>query len=309
MSSIRAFCLVLFPFSSGGEYNNRPPANIRIDEPDLASSVPAAIASHGLALGIAEVNQRLPNPAYALLSGLNAGTVGIIALAAVQLSQKAITDKISRILVFFGATAGMLYNTLWYFPVLMVAGGLSTIIWDYRWLQNLVRRVTPTRRTEQAAVPDVEAIESARELNETAPVQLSERRRQTHSHQSPVNPTSALQNSTQSSRLNDNSSAQLDDEQERIVPETSRMKVFSWKFGVILITCFFITFIVIMVLRGALSDRPRGFSLFANLYLAGTIIFGGGPVVIPLLRESVFYQRNPLHYANLTHVPFQICRL
>jgi chromate transport protein ChrA len=32
---------------------------------------------------------------------------------------------------------------------------------------------------------------------------------------------------------------------------------------------------------------PRGFSLFANLYLAGTIIFGGGPVVIPLLREYI----------------------
>lgn len=27
--------------------------------------------------------------------------------------------------------------------------------------------------------------------------------------------------------------------------------------------------------------------LFANMYLAGTVIFGGGPVVIPLLREYV----------------------
>ncbi|KAL9635952.1 MAG: hypothetical protein Q9164_003151 [Protoblastenia rupestris] len=42
-----------------------------------------------------------------------------------------------------------------------------------------------------------------------------------------------------------------------------------------------------MTLRGTLRLPPRGFSLFANLYLAGTIIFGGGPVVIPLLREYV----------------------
>ena len=42
-----------------------------------------------------------------------------------------------------------------------------------------------------------------------------------------------------------------------------------------------------MILRGTLKSPPRGFSLFANLYLAGTIIFGGGPVVIPLLREYV----------------------
>jgi chromate transport protein ChrA len=42
-----------------------------------------------------------------------------------------------------------------------------------------------------------------------------------------------------------------------------------------------------MALRGTLHSPSRGFSLFANLYLAGTIIFGGGPVVIPLLREYV----------------------
>jgi len=51
-----------------------------------------------------------------------------------------------------------------------------------------------------------------------------------------------------------------------------------------------VTFIVIMVLRGTLPNPPRSFSLFANLYLAGTIIFGGGPVVIPLLREYVVYE-------------------
>jgi len=42
-----------------------------------------------------------------------------------------------------------------------------------------------------------------------------------------------------------------------------------------------------MVLRGTLKVRTLAFDLFANMYLAGTIIFGGGPVVIPLLREYV----------------------
>ena len=32
---------------------------------------------------------------------------------------------------------------------------------------------------------------------------------------------------------------------------------------------------------------PLLYRLFSNMYLAGTIIFGGGPVVIPLLREYV----------------------
>lgn len=55
----------------------------------------------------------------------------------------------------------------------------------------------------------------------------------------------------------------------------------------IIILAFFATFIITMVLRGTLHSPPRGLSLFANLYLAGTIIFGGGPVVILLLREYV----------------------
>ena len=47
------------------------------------------------------------------------------------------------------------------------------------------------------------------------------------------------------------------------------------------------TFIAVLVTRSLLPSPPRPLSLFANLYLAGTIIFGGGPVVIPLLREYV----------------------
>lgn len=42
-----------------------------------------------------------------------------------------------------------------------------------------------------------------------------------------------------------------------------------------------------MVARGVHPSLPLSFDLFTNMYLAGTIIFGGGPVVIPLLREYV----------------------
>lgn len=42
-----------------------------------------------------------------------------------------------------------------------------------------------------------------------------------------------------------------------------------------------------MVIRGTVANRTLPFDLFSNMYLAGTIIFGGGPVVIPLLRAYV----------------------
>lgn len=42
-----------------------------------------------------------------------------------------------------------------------------------------------------------------------------------------------------------------------------------------------------MVLRAVLDSPPLALQLFINMFLAGTVIFGGGPVVIPLLREYV----------------------
>ena len=96
---------------------------------------------YALSLGISNVGDVLPAPVYAFVSGLNAATVGVIALAAVKLSQKAITDpgdssaRVPRV-----PTAGMLYNALWYFPVLMLLAGPVTVIWDFRWLQPIIEK-------------------------------------------------------------------------------------------------------------------------------------------------------------------------
>ena len=68
---------------------------------------------YALAVGIAKVKDTLPTPVYALLSGLNAATVGVIALAGVKLAQRAISDKVTRLLVYLGGAMGMLYTALW----------------------------------------------------------------------------------------------------------------------------------------------------------------------------------------------------
>jgi chromate transport protein ChrA len=224
---------------------------------------------YGLSVGVSNIGTALPRPVYALLSGLNASTVGIITLAAVQLSEKAITDKMTRILVFLGAAAGMLYNALWYFPLLMFLAGIATIIHDFRWLHKPViafittaknisrrlRRRSQGRSTRPRAASAVGDHESPDEMRQTG-LPLTERR----------------EHSTE--------------QEPRIVPQERQLD-FSWKFGLGVIVSFFISFIIIMVLRGTLPYKSLLFSFFANMYLAGTIIFGGGPVVIPLLREYV----------------------
>jgi chromate transport protein ChrA len=235
-------------------------------------SLPMAIAAFGLALGVRDIGDQLPGPVYALLSGLNSATVGIIALAAVQLSQKAVTDKLTLILVFLGATAGMLYNSLWYFPVLMVAGGVVTITWDLKVLQKLRKSMRSDHSGRDVEAPRTE------ESTEMSCPQPSSDISGLHSRAA-VRPLAETRSSSQEPH-----EAQHDSQEQH--PQGPRLPR-SWKIGATIIASFLISFIIVMSCRGAFTGENRGFDLFANLYLAGTIIFGGGPVVIPLLREYI----------------------
>ena len=264
---------------------------------DFHHSLPGAIGMYLLSLGVAQIGEELPGPVYGLLSGLNAATVGIIALAAVQLASKAITDRLTRILVVGGACAGICYSALWYFPVIMVAGGLAAMLWDV-WLSRMIgkmsARLTRKRnpRGEQDDNEDTTAAESIA-LEET-PQQPSAAHRRPYasqsegSHAQMHSPAASLQRS------------------QELPSESSKSHSISPKLGIAIIICFFgmspmddlrlpnipanigpVSFAAILASRGVISPPPLVLDLFANMYLAGTIIFGGGPVVIPLLREYV----------------------
>lgn len=144
---------------------------------------------YGLSLGVQRINEILPSPVYALLSGLNASTVGIVALAAVQLAEKAIRDDITRILVIFGACAGLCYNALWYFPVLMIVGGLAIFLWDGHLRPQLAKyrarrrhQSSPSEHVEETignnAVPLTESSSASnsvhRRVNATLPKQSAQ---------------------------------------------------------------------------------------------------------------------------------------
>lgn len=139
----------------------------------LIWALPGAVGMFALALGVQRIDEILPAPVYALLSGLNASTVGIIALAAVQLAEKAITDRLTRMLVILGACAGLCYNALWYFPLLMAIGGIITVAWDL-WMRATAGRVKAgferRRRNRQREEEEEEHTEAS-----GRPVQLEER--------------------------------------------------------------------------------------------------------------------------------------
>jgi chromate transport protein ChrA len=233
---------------------------------------------YGFSVGVSHIGESLPRQAYALLSGLNAAVVGIIALAAVQLSQKAITDKMTRILVFLGASAGLLYNALWYFPLLMFLAGCASVTYDYRVLHPLFKGVMGLWRKKKQENPEVQGVE--------LPTMQPEALKSTDEPASKA-PNSSVARPTFTNGKEQGMTEPAEETPEpRIIPAARTLNI-SWQFGTAILVVFFLAFIVIMVLRGVLHHKPLLFQLFSNMFLAGTIIFGGGPVVIPLLREYV----------------------
>ena len=230
-------------------------------------------------------------PVFALLSGLNAATVGIIALAAVRLAEKAITDKVTRALVYLGGILGMLHTALWYYPVIMVGAGLTTMVWDLRCPHAVLRLLRRCRRRsalERRLRGDLErhdsdsSLDSQSSLEKPLPPLPLVYKRDRHDSLSPppLNVPRSRYAITPSRTEN------LD-----LKPDIpAHFPAMSWKIGAGILILFVATFVTILVLNTMYPNTSRGFSLFADLYLAGTIIFGGGPVVIPLLREYIVTQ-------------------
>ncbi|KAK3393591.1 chromate transporter-domain-containing protein [Podospora didyma] len=256
----------------------------------LIWSLPGALGMFGLAIGVSNIGESLPRIVYALLSGLNAATVGIIALAAVQLAQKAITDKLTRLLVFLGAAAGLLYNALWYFPLLMLAAGIITVVYDFRWLHGPVRMLQ-FRRKKTRSVEAAEAAEGQQGENDLEMSPQGGEALQTTSSSKAGNDNDNNNTNTRQRLPVTNQEAATtpnagEEAEIHTVPPERRLNM-SWKAGLSIIILFLVSFTIVMVIRGVLPNKPLLYSLFANMYLAGTVIFGGGPVVIPLLREYV----------------------
>lgn len=130
----------------------------------LLWSLPGAIGMAALGVGVSRIPDVLPPIVLALLSGLNAAAVGLIALAAVQLGTAAGTDRITILLVWLSGSFGICYHAPWMYPVLIVGGGITTFLWDFR--RQIWRKLTPRRREE--------AIELHSEPNTPAAVNTSE---------------------------------------------------------------------------------------------------------------------------------------
>jgi chromate transport protein ChrA len=256
----------------------------------LLWSLPGAIGMYALSLGVQKMPDRLPPIVYAFLSGMNSSTVGVIALAAVQLAEKAINDQVTRILVLFGACAGLCYNAIWFFPILILIGGLVTVIWDV-WLRQQIGKLragyAAKRRRTRNEGGDAEESTATQDIPLVAGLQVQRPeavKRKAHAGSS-NDRLMPVEDNAGPSRTPERRSAEEVTEVTTVTD--TKIHNISMKIGLSLIAGFILSFIVVMVIRGTIDARGLAFDLFANMYLAGTIIFGGGPVVIPLLRSYV----------------------
>ncbi|KAK3047046.1 hypothetical protein LTS18_013235, partial [Coniosporium uncinatum] len=248
----------------------------------LLWSLPGAIGMYALSLGVQRIHEILPLPVYALLSGLNAATVGIIALAAVQLAEKAIRDRLTRIQVIVGACAGLCYNALWYFPLLMALGGIASVIWD-GWMAQMVGKMKKKWQQRGRGTESKSQQGESITLDERGEFQNAGAVQRRTLVTQPVKSSASVHREPSVAAERERPPLQ----HQEMVTDPKSPHAIRVSAGILLACGFFASFIAILVSRGVLRAPPLALDLFANMYLAGTVIFGGGPVVIPLLRTYV----------------------
>jgi chromate transport protein ChrA len=132
----------------------------------LLWSLPGAIGMVAIGIGISRIPDQLPGPVLALFTGLNAAAVGLIALAAFQLGGAAGTDRITVALVWLSASFGICYHAPWMYPVLIAAGGLTTLLWDFR--RNMWKAITRGKKEREDGSRNQAEIDQSIELDTIA---------------------------------------------------------------------------------------------------------------------------------------------
>lgn len=202
----------------------------------LIWSVPCAIIMALLGIAVSSL-QSLPTWLIFVENGLVSAAVGLVALAAFKLGSKLLVEPIT---ILVGTTSAALAlnirNFPWLFPLMMIGGGVATL------LQDGIHRYFAIRKShsEMYLTADFEEVES---------------------------------------------DANVGDVEQPVQPPHDDFQVgfsYSSRWGYVLFGLW-ASLLAISILIRALV-QVRAMNIFGTMYFVGSIIFGGGPVVIPLLQ-------------------------
>ncbi|EPQ26472.1 uncharacterized protein PFL1_05794 [Pseudozyma flocculosa PF-1] len=275
----------------------------------LIWSLPGAAAMAAIGAAVKAFPDELPAIVLALFTGLNSAAVGLIALAAMQLARGAITDRLTRIIVLGSASFGICYHAPWMYPTLVVCGGLLTLVFDYRakiWTTVVAassRRSSARRQNDVRQDPDgsntTDDIELEALPSDQAPGSAADQAADRNGPSDDNGADKKLAPTSSSASIGLRSRAAHTERSAasssisgpagpvEVVPDTQRqaqLQVPGAKAAVLSGLLFVLLVVVLVVVRALLRDPPRLLDFLTNMVIAGVTIFGGGPVVIPLLR-------------------------
>ncbi|KAJ3069769.1 hypothetical protein HDU98_007183 [Podochytrium sp. JEL0797] len=244
----------------------------------LIWSIPGGIvmASLGYGVGRLGAQSELPTVVLYIERALASVSIALIAIAAKQLTGKLLVDKTSCTLAAIAVALVINFSGVaWLIPVLMACGGIVTYLegmapaWRETWKQGRVKRDEEGRIGVEGLVGDDEskAVESSTALVPAQPDAIQ-----------PVAP------SVEEPQAADTAACSEKDDKLRVYFS------YSMTAGIILIAMYILLLILSAVLRSQNINQP--INIFTTFYFVGAIIFGGGPVVVPLLYSYVVDGNN-----------------
>jgi len=246
----------------------------------------------GFGFGVRHIPIILPDIVFALFTGLNSAAVGLIAVAAYDLSAKVITDPITRIEVLLSAAFSTCYESQWLYPVLMVVGGMATLVWDnfVLWKENRSRRlsqencsssVSHVREANHSGLPRSDAVFGDIEMQEQDN-KITEVTQTVSRSELPNNSGLSQRSGIEKPEAVVGSVKDAEPEPSEYFKMSVTTGLFMYAFPLCINifsvsfhhrTAAFVIFLVIMIVLKATALHQRAFSFFVNLLIAGTIIF------------------------------------
>jgi chromate transport protein ChrA len=97
----------------------------------LLWTLPGTFVMIGFAYGLNSIGEDLPRWLLYVVNGLTSAAVGLVALAANKIVSKVLSDKFSIALSAISAALAINFEAIWFYPVLMVFGGLASLSEQY----------------------------------------------------------------------------------------------------------------------------------------------------------------------------------
>ncbi|KAG0330769.1 hypothetical protein BG000_011474 [Podila horticola] len=247
-------------------------------------------------LAYTNIKDGIPEWATRLEQGLSSAAIGLVALAAYRMSTTLATDKLTRILALIAGGVSALYTAPWLLPVLMISGGLVSFVYDAYWAPFLTgqRLAKEKKKEEKTEEKKQEEKNQAKDLEQGQTVKGPEGKEETHGQSTGSSQKEEAASVHGSIRQRANGDQESVKDRETVVdvddekPKEERQPyTYSKKLALVFLAIFFALLIASILVRTLVPVQEKASygQLVATFYFVGSIIFGGGPVIIPLLKN------------------------